>query len=144
MTSAKSSFGTLLKIGDGASSEAFTTVAEVRDIKGPALELNTEEVTSHSSTAGWEEHIATTATGGELSFELNWIPGNATQSYSAGLLKLLATTKTPWNFQLVVPAASSVTWSFAAIVTKFVPDLPVKGKQAGAVTLKLTGQPTLA
>lgn len=144
MTSAKSSFGTLLKIGDGASSESFTTVGEVRDIKGPSLELNTEDVTNHSSTGGWEEHIATTASGGELTFEINWIPANATQSYSTGLLKLLATTKAPWNFQLVVPAASPVTWSFAAIVTKFPPDLPVKGAQRVSVTLKLSGQPTLA
>jgi hypothetical protein len=143
MTSGKSSFGTLLKIGDGASSESFTTIAEVRDIKGPTLELATEDMTNHSSTNGWEESIGTILSGGEVTFELNWIPGNATQSYSAGLLKDMV-NRTLRNFQLVIPAASNVTWTFSAYVTKFPPDLPVKGAQRVSVSLKLSGYPTLA
>lgn len=142
MTSGKSSFGTLLKLGDGASSETFTTIAEVRDIKGPSLELATEDMTNHSSTNGWEESIGTILSGGDIQFELNWIPAHATQSYSAGLLKDMV-NRTLRNFQLVIPAASPVTWAFSAYVTKFPPDLPVKGGQRVSVTLKLSGQPTL-
>lgn len=48
------------------------------------------------------------------------------------------------NFQLVMPAASSTTWSFTALVTSFEPDLPEKGPMAASVTLKITGAPTLA
>lgn len=143
MTSGKSSFGTLLKIGDAASAETFTTIAEVRDIKGPSLELATEDMTNHSSTNGWEESIGTILSGGDVQFELNWIPGNATQSYSAGLLKDMV-NRTLRNFQLVIPAASNVTWSFSAYVVKFPPDLPVKGGQRVSVTLKISGYPTLA
>ena len=143
MTSGKSSFGTLLKLGDAASSETFTTIAEVRDIKGPTLELATEEMTNHSSTNGWEESIGTILSGGEVTFDCNWIPGNATQSYAAGLLKDMV-NRTLRNFQLVIPAASNVTWSFSAYVTKFPPDLPVKGAQRVSVTLKISGYPTLA
>ncbi|KKK53886.1 hypothetical protein LCGC14_3090310, partial [marine sediment metagenome] len=35
MSNAISSFGTLLKVGDGAGTEVFTTIAEVMDIDGP-------------------------------------------------------------------------------------------------------------
>lgn len=143
MTSGKSSFGTLLKVGDGASSETFTTVAEVRDIKGPSLELATEDMTNHSSTNGWEESIGTILSGGDVQFEINWIPSHATHSYAAGLLKDMV-NRTLRNFQLVIPAALPVTWTFSAYVTKFPPDLPVKGGQRVSCTLKISGYPTLA
>lgn len=142
-TGAKSSFGTYLKIGNGATSETFATIAEVLDIEGPTLELETEDVTSHDSTDGWAEHIGTILNGGEVSFEMNWLPANATQSFTAGLLKDMV-SRTLRNFQLVVPAAASLTWSFAALVTGFEPDLPVKGAQKASITLLISGKPTLA
>lgn len=143
-TAGKSSFGTLLKLGDAATSESFTTIAEVRDIKGPGLALDTEEMTNHSSTEGWEESIGTILKGGDVTFDVNWLPANTTQSFTtSGLLKDM-TARTLRNFQLVVPAAATLTWTFAAIVTKFQPDLPVKGAQRASVTLKLSGKPTLA
>jgi hypothetical protein len=52
--------------------------------------------------------------------------------------------RTKRNFQLVVPAATSLTWTFAALVTAFEPDLPVKGAQKASITLLLSGKPTLA
>ncbi len=135
-SSALSSFGTLLKRNG-------TTIAEVMDIKGPGLSLDTEDVTSHDSTAGWVERIGTLLDAGEVSFDINWLPANATQSYSAGLVSDMV-ARTKQSFSLVVPAASTLTWSFTALVTKFEPDLKVKGAQRASVTLQLTGQPTLA
>lgn len=142
-TAAKSSFGTFLKLGNGATSETFATIAEVRDIKGPKMKLDTEEVTSHDSTDGWVERIGTLLDGGEITFDINWLPGNATQSFSAGLLKDMV-GRTLRNFQLVVPAAATLTWTIPALVTGFEPDLPVKGRQGASITLTLTGKPTLA
>lgn len=142
-TAAKSSFGSYLKIGNGGTTETFATIAEVLDIEGPALEAETEDVTSHDSTDGWSEHIATVLSGGEVTFEVNWLPAHATQSFSAGLLKDM-TSRTLRNFQLVVPAASSITWSFAALVTGFEVALPVKGAQRSEITLLISGKPTLA
>ena len=142
-TAAKSSFGTYLKLGDGGTSEVFATIAEVKDIKGPKLSLETEDVTSHDSTDGWVEHIGTLLDGGDVSFELNWLPANATQSFSAGLLKDMV-GRTKRNFQLVVPAATSLTWTFAALVTEFQPELKVKGAQVASIKLQISGKPTLA
>lgn len=143
MTAVKSSFGTYLKIGNGGSTETFATIAEVRDIEGPELEAETEDVTSHDSPDGWSEHISTILSGGEVSFDLNWIPGHATQSAGAGLVKDFQ-NRALRNFQLVIPAASAVTWSFAALVTGFKPKLPVKGSLGAEVTLLISGKPTLA
>ncbi len=143
MSNATSSFGTLLKLGNGGTSETFATIAEVHDIKGPNLKLNTAEVTSHSSTSGWKEHIGTLLEAGEITFDVAWLPADATQSYSAGLVKDMV-GRTKRNFQIVFPAASPLTWSFTALVTGFVPGANVDGALMASVTLLITGAPTLA
>lgn len=142
-TAAKSSFGTYLKLGDGGATEVFATIAEVQDIKGPKLKLSTEDVTSHDSTDGWVEKIGTLLEGGDVTFDVNWLPAAATQSFSAGLLKDMV-GRTRRNFQLVVPAAASLTWAFAAYVTEFEPELRVKGAQKASIKLEISGKPTLA
>jgi predicted secreted protein len=143
MTEAISSFGTLLKIGDGATpTENFTTIAEVQDISGPGLEQRTEEVTHHGSTGGWVERIGTLLDAGEVGFDINFLPTHATQDPSTGLIADMK-NRTKRNFQLVFPDGSSTTWEFTALVTGFEPDEPVEGKLSASVTLEVTGQPTL-
>lgn len=143
MSSATSSFGTLLKIGNGGTSETFSTIAEVKDIKGPALKLNTAEVSNHSSTDGWKEHIGTLLEGGEITCDINWLPADATHSFGAGLVKDMV-GRTKRNFQIVFPSASPTTWAFTALVTGFAPTANVDGALTAALTLMVTGKPTLA
>lgn len=141
-TGALAAYGVLLKIGDGGTSETFTTIAEVRDIEGPSLELEAKEVTSHDS-GGWREYIGTLLTGGEVSFDLNFIPTNATQSYSSGLIEDMV-NRTKRNFQIIFPTTSPTTWAFTALVTAFSPSAAVEDELMAEVTLQVTGAPTLA
>jgi hypothetical protein len=143
MSDAISSFGTLLKIGDGGEPETFTTIAEVLDIGGPELELGTEESTSHDSPGGWREHVGTLLSAGEVTFDVNFIPTHATHNPSTGLIADMV-NRVKRNFKLVFPDAAATTWSFAALVTKLGPAEPVEGKLEASVTLQVTGQPTLA
>jgi len=139
-----SSFGTLLKIGDGGSpTETFATIAEVADISGPGLSMDTEDVTNHSSAGGWKEYIGTLLDGGEISFDINYTPTAATHNASTGLINDME-NKTKRNFKLVFPDTGATTWSFAAFVTGFEPGEPVSGKLSASVGLKISGQPTLA
>lgn len=141
-TGALAGYGVLLKIGDGATSEAFTTIAEVKDIEGPELELEAKEVTSHDS-GGWREFIGTLLSAGEVSFDLNFIPTHATHSYSAGLIKDMV-NRTRRNFKLVFSDTGATTWTFAALVTGVKPSGPVEDELQAEVKLTVTGQPTLA
>lgn len=145
MTSnALSSFGTLLKIGDGATPiEGFTTIAEVRDIGGPKLEQGTEEVTHHGSPGGWREFIGTLLSAGEVTFDLNFIPTEATHNPSTGLIADLK-NRVKRNFKIVLPNPGATTWAFTALVTGFESEEPVEGSLSASVTLMVTGQPTLA
>lgn len=142
-TQAISSFGTLLKIGDGAPTEAFTTIAEVMDISGPSLAQGTVEVTSQAATARYREFIATLKDGGEISFDINYITTDGTHDPTTGLLNDFE-DGTLRNFQLVFPDTGSTTWTIPSIVTGFEPSAPVDGALTASVTLKVSGQPTLA
>lgn len=142
-TGAFSGYQTLLKIGDGGGTEAFTTIAEVTKIGGPKFKLDTKDVTSHSSTGAWREFIPTLLDAGEVSIDGNFIPTNATQSQTSGLLKDMK-NRTKRNFQIVLSDTGGTTWSFAAFVTGFEVSAPVDGELSFAATLKITGAPTLA
>ena len=138
---AVSSYGTLLKIGDGGGSEVFTTIGEVRDISGPSLNVGTEEVTAHDGS-GWREFVPTLKEIGEITFEINFNAA-ATQGFSTGLYNDAA-NKTKRNFQIVLPTTSAKTGSFAAYVTAFELTEPVEGVLRASITLQGTGALTWA
>jgi predicted secreted protein len=144
MSNAISSFGTLLKIGDGGGGgEVFTTIAEVLDINGPGIKNSVKEVTHQTSTGGFRERIATLSDAGEVTFDINFIPTENTQDAGAGLLKD-AINRTLRNFKIVFPDTAVTTWAFSAFVTDFEPHEPVDGSLGASVTLTLTGKPTYA
>lgn len=143
MSSAVAAIGTLLKIGDGGGSEVFTTIFEVMDISGPGLARDTLEVTNHSSPGSWEEFIAGVKRSGEVTFDVNYLPTTATHNATTGLIADM-NNGTKRNFQLVFPNAGNTTWAFTALVNGFEPAAPVADVLRASVTLKLTGQPTLA
>ncbi len=143
MTNALSAFGTLLKIGDGGGTEVFTAIAEVTKLSGPSLSLDTIDATHDASPGGFKECVAGLLDAGEVKFDVNYKPTETTHNATAGLLRDMV-NKTKRNFKLVFPDSGSTTWSFSAFVTKFEPDAPVDGKLGASITLKITGQPTLA
>lgn len=140
MTSgAKAGQGSLLKVGDGATpTETFSTIGEVLDIKGPKIKNAFEDVTSHDSTAGIEEFIATFTSLDEVTFDMNHLPANSTQSYAAGILNQ-ALNRTAKNFRLYPANQSSIYYAFTAYVSKWELELPVKGVQKASCALKPTG-----
>jgi predicted secreted protein len=126
----------------GGLAEAFTTIAQVRNISGPGLSLDVEDVTTHDSTGAWEEVVATVLRSGEITLDLVWDPATPTHSNGVGLLAVMPRRATR-NFKVIFPDAASTTWSFAAEVVNFEPDAPHDGALTSSVTLKLTGEVTL-
>lgn len=143
MSNAMKSFGTLLQVGDGSTPESFATVAEVRDITPIGVNSDTEEVTHMSSPGGYKEYLPTLLDAGEVSFEVNWDPVAATHGYATGLLKD-AEDQVLRNFQLLLPDPATTTWAFSAYVTAVKPKTTVGGVLRSDITLRPTGQPTLA
>jgi hypothetical protein len=132
-TSAVSSHGTFLKVGDGAGPEVFTTIGEVLDISGPGTSLNTEDATNHDS-GGWREPVPTILEGGEVSFEINYYADASQTSLRDDQLN-----RTKRNFQMVMPVE---TLDFAGYVTGFEYSAPVEGILRASVTIMVTGEIT--
>lgn len=143
MVSGIRAHGTLLKIGDGATAETFTSIAEVTNIQGPGLTADSLDMTHHASPSAFREFVQGLKDGGEVTLDLNYIPTAATQDASSGLLNDYE-NGTLRNFELVFPDAGNTTWSITGIVTNFTPAAPVDGKLGASVTIKLSGAPTLA
>lgn len=132
--------GTLLKRGDGGGPEVFTTIAEVRSITGPGLTTDTIDVTNHDTSQGYREFISGLQDGGEFSFDINYIPSNATHNNTTGLLRAFD-QKTINNYRLVFPDAT--TWNFRGLVRQVSITAPIDGQLTASVAVKVSGKPTL-
>ena len=132
-------FGSLLQLGDGGSpTEIFATIAEVRDITPPSMERDVIDVSSHDSTGGWKEFISGWRDGGEVEFEVNWLPTNATHNETTGFMKTFY-TNTVHNWKLVLQNnLAVVTWS--GFLTKPEPDLQIEEQAQMKVTMKVSWQ----
>lgn len=136
-TKAKTGFGTKIFRGDGATpSETFVAIAEIGDVSGPELRLQTEDATHMESPDAYVEKIPTIREAGDVTFDMHLIESETTHSplfddLNAGTLR---------NFRLVFPSAATRI-SFKAFVTSIGPTFPVKGKMVRSVTLSVTGKP---
>lgn len=143
MSNAVFAHGTLLKAGNGAATEVFTTIAEVTNIGGPSLAMDPIDVTNMDSTNGWREFLGGLLDGGEVALTINYIPANATHNASNGLINDME-NRTLRNFQLIFSDSGSTTFSFTALVTGFEIESATDAQIVAEVTLKISGQPTLA
>lgn len=120
---------------------AAVEIAGVSNIGGPNLSVDTVDVTTHDSTAAWEEHVATILRTGDLTLDIVYDPAGVTHYASAGgVVYRLENRQFTW-FDLTFP--NGTNWSFSGYVTGFTPGAPVEGALTAAVTIKITGAPTL-
>jgi predicted secreted protein len=140
MTSAFWAYGSALKRGDGGSPEAFTAIAEIIELSGPAMSRDDIDVTSHQSSDGYREFIPGLRDGGEVTFTANYLPTNSTQDDSTGLLEGFNSDTTE-NFRLVLPNSLGYI-SFVGFLTAYEPDTPVEEQGQLSGTIKVTQKPT--
>lgn len=129
--------GALFKRGDGTSSEAFATIAEVNSIIGPNMTRETIDTTSLNSTAGYREFIASFRDAGEVSLEMNF----TRDTYLA--FKADFETSAAKNYQIVFPDVGETTMEFAGFCTALDSSIPTDDKVTSNVTIKLTSQVTV-
>lgn len=134
--------GTLLQRGDGASPENFTTVAEVLSIDGPGLQADVVDVSHQSGTNRYRDKIQGLRTGGQITFQCNYIPGNATQNNASGILGDFA-NGTVRNWRLMFPSTPAASLIVAAFVQQASIEAPVDSQLKINGVLETTGAPTL-
>jgi len=143
MTVAIAGPGFLLQMGAQAgNSGSFTTVAEVKDITGPAVSVDIVDVTNQDSPGGFEEIIPTIRRAGEVDFDVNFNPTSGTHDGLTGLL-YLANNKIKRGWRLLLQDSGDHYWYFDGYVTGFQTKAPVAGVLSGTTKIKITGQPLI-
>jgi predicted secreted protein len=140
-TEADIGFGTAFKTGNGADpNEIFTAMAEVTNITPPGMSRDTVDVTHEQSPEAWREFIAGLKDAGEVSIDMNFVPGGTD---AAALMAELSLTgkAAKKNRKIVFPDGSE--FAFKAILTGYEPDAPIDDKMSASVTFKVSGKPTL-
>lgn len=138
-----SATGTQVQIGDGASTEAFTTVVGVQDITGPSFSTDMIDVTAHDSPNAFEEVVPGFKHSGEISFTLVYDPVHATHDETTGLFSHWQ-DREEHNYKIIFTDTGTTTMSFAGFCTAFDFSMPVNGALTVDVTIKPTGEPTFA
>ena len=136
------SYGSTLQLGDGETSETFTTIAEVKDINGPSFSKDSIDVTSLDSSSGFKEYIAGWKDAGEVTFDVNWLPSNATHDETTGLLESF-TDNDNHNFKMIFPSAT-FTIDFTGHISGFNGSLPMAEQANASITIKISGLPTFS
>lgn len=149
---------TLLKVGNGASPEVYSTIANVGDITGPGLSSTVVDVTSHSTGNPWREKLITLLDNGDITFPLFFVPASDGppvgtdpfgHSPQGGVLALFTSrgqggvAGVPYNFALEYPDGLGTTDYFTGFVSKFSEKAAVAGVLMADVTITLTGEPIL-
>lgn len=112
----------------------FEEIAELMDITPPALTRNAIETTTHNQQD--DRYIVGIRRHGEMSFNVNFLPGNGTHDHLTGLQK-------SWHdgardiYRLTYPDGTQ--WLFSGFVTNISPAAPVDDRLAADVTVRPTG-----
>lgn len=140
-TNARIGYGTTIgyrPLGSQANA-AYTVIAEVQDISGPSLSLDTVDATHMTSPNGYRQFIAGLKDAGEVSFDVNFLPADTSQQGVTTALE--GGTALEWRLDW---PGTTVMWDFVGFVTGFEPASPLDDKMTASITIKLTGDPNLA
>ena len=139
----------LQRLNDGQTStdpvvdtSKWTTLAEVISLSGPSMACEPVEVTSQDSVASSREFIPGYRDAGEVSADINFIPSNATQDGTDGLLDDFENSlKTSWA--VIFNTSPKSFFLFSAFATGFDVTSPTDAQLTASITLKLDGVLTM-
>lgn len=137
MSNAMLGYGSVFEVVDENSPDLFVAFAEVTNITPPSAEIDQIDVTHMQSTGRYREFIDGLINPGECSFDINFIPGNATDQRIFSLLALPVGTIHARACRISFP--NGRTWSFLGTLIRYKPEVPTDGKMKATVTFKVTG-----
>jgi hypothetical protein len=132
--------GTILQMGNAATPEVFTAIANLGDVDGPSLSRDTIETTSHGSPNKYRTFIPGLRDGGEVTFACDFDPSLGTHDELTGMVSQF-NDDVNHNFRLLYPQSALEGWAFTGCLTKIGPKNPVGDKISSDVTIKISGKP---
>lgn len=126
----------------GASSSAsttFTELAEIFNITPPSASVDMIDATHMQSPDSRREFIAGLTDPGECSFEMNYIPGSASDELLSELLDLAPSLRSR-RCRIVYPNGASHT--FLGVLMTYEPTVPTDDKMTASVSFRVSGAVT--
>lgn len=137
---------TLAKIGWGAkfalhNGTALTDLAEVTGIGVPEDQVDTVEATHFGSDQARREYIAGLVESGEGEFEINYVPGSATDT----LCRTALASRAQKAYKITLPTTSG-TWEITGtcVVVGFQRSIPIDDRMTATLRVKFSGAATEA
>lgn len=134
-TQARIGYGGTLELADYANPSVYTYIHEVRDFTLPSETTGTEDVTHMQSPNRTREFISTLTDPGEISWDMNLVPGSASDLYLMGTKG----KKQVWRYTF----PSGHQFIGIGERTSYEKTAPVEGRMASTVTFKISGEPSL-
>lgn len=132
MTNASIGYGSYFHISqDGGN--AWIEIAEVFDITPPSDTVDQIDVTHMQSPNRRREFIAGLSDPGSASFEMNFVPGSASD------LKIQEIRASGEQVLCRITFPNSVTWTFTGQVESYEPAIPTEDKMTATVSFKVSG-----
>lgn len=135
MATPTAAFGAALQIGDGASPEAFATIAAVKSINGLNLGNDTAETTTHDAANRYRTFVATLKKQSNISCSILYDQTDSTHA----ALTAAAAAITSKNYKLVLNDTGDAVFSFAGIVENFEFQAEVDGLNEASLNILVTG-----
>ena len=132
MSDAMIGYGSTFGI-DPAGGTSFTLLGEVTNITPPSDSIDVVDVTHMQSPNRTREFLAGLRDPGTASFELNFVPGSA----SDDLIQQVRDAGTVVSCRITFPNAA--TWTFDGLLTGYEPAVPNEDKLTATVSFKVTG-----
>lgn len=133
MTQAMIGYGTIVSVEDGASPGGFFDLGEVTNVTPPNESVDQVDATHMQSPGRTREFIQGLIDPGEMSLDLNHIPGSDTDDFVVAW-RVSGETR---NVRITYP--NNATETFPAFVLGYAPQADVADKMAATLTLKVAG-----
>jgi hypothetical protein len=137
MTDARIGYGSKFSI-DPAGGSSFTDLGEVFNITPPSSSFDMVDATHMQSPNSDREFIIGLNDPGEASFEMNFVPGSA----SDVMIRAVKAARVAVTCKITFPNAA--TWTFDGLLMSYDPAVPNEDKMTATVTFKVSGSTVVA
>jgi predicted secreted protein len=120
-----------------SAADALTQLGEILSVTPPNPQTEDVEATHMGSPNRRREYIAGLIEDGEGSFEMNYIPGSATDV----LLRAALNDGVVRDYKIVLPVADGSTWEITGdcLVKGYEKNIPIDDRMTATLTVRFTG-----
>lgn len=131
-------YGAEFEVRDGTQTDSdFVSIGLITSITPPSDTVDQIEITHMQSPNRQKQFVAGLSDPGEMSLELNYMPGSPTDEF---ILAWRASGETR-ECRISYPTTASLVDTFPAFVSSYVPNIPANDRMSATLGLKVAGAP---